>query len=106
MGGGTPVPPAALCAGRISLVHMVSLRLQPERRYERLGEAVQGAAQAGAAAFQTRAPPSRYALVSDCLAVRSCLGVPSNITLPPLLPPSGPMSMIQSAFLIIARLCS
>ena len=29
----------------------------------------------------------KYALVSECRALRSCFGVPSNITLPPLWPP-------------------
>src|SRR5215207_6311556 len=45
-------------------------------------------------------------LVSECAAPRSCSGVPSKMTLPPLLPPSGPISMIQSAFLMTSRLCS
>src|ERR1700737_76880 len=47
-----------------------------------------------------------YSLVSEFFAVSSCLGVPSNMTLPPFVPPSGPMSMIQSAFLITLVLCS
>ena len=33
-------------------------------------------------------------------------GVPSATTVPPPEPPSGPMSMIQSAVLITSRLCS
>ena len=36
----------------------------------------------------------------------TCSGVPSATTMPPPLPPSGPMSMIQSAVLITSRLCS
>lgn len=35
-----------------------------------------------------------------------CRGVPSARTWPPLWPPSGPMSMIQSARLMISVLCS
>ena len=37
----------------------------------------------------------RYWPVSDCLFFTSSIGVPSNTTSPPLLPPSGPRSMIQ-----------
>ena len=33
-------------------------------------------------------------------------GVPENNTLPPSLPPSGPISMTQSAHLITSKLCS
>ena len=33
-------------------------------------------------------------------------GVPSAVIWPPLLPPSGPRSMIQSADFITSRLCS
>ena len=35
-----------------------------------------------------------------------CSGVPSAMTSPPPLPPSGPMSITQSAFLMTSRLCS
>ncbi|MCI0356535.1 MAG: hypothetical protein L0099_16100, partial [Acidobacteria bacterium] len=46
-------------------------------------------------------------LASDLqrLALRSFLGVPSNMIFPPLLPPSGPRSMIQSAFLMTPYFC-
>ena len=36
----------------------------------------------------------------------TCSGVPSATTRPPPLPPSGPMSMTQSAVLMTSRLCS
>jgi hypothetical protein len=36
----------------------------------------------------------------------TCSGVPSAMTRPPPAPPSGPISMIQSAFLMTSRLCS
>ena len=39
----------------------------------------------------------RYLPVSESFALRSCFGVPSNTTVPPLLPPSGPISTTQSA---------
>lgn len=40
---------------------------------------------------------AKYLPVIDCSACIICEGVPSNTTWPPLLPPSGPISMIQSA---------
>src|SRR5665647_2412862 len=36
----------------------------------------------------------------------TCSGVPSAMTRPPPLPPSGPRSTTQSAFLMTSRLCS
>ncbi len=38
--------------------------------------------------------------------VATCSGVPSATTIPPPAPPSGPMSITQSALLITSRLCS
>ena len=40
---------------------------------------------------------ARYSPVFELLQEKICCGVPSNITRPPPEPPSGPMSMIQSA---------
>ena len=48
----------------------------------------------------------KYWLVSEPFADSSARGVPSKITLPPLFPPSGPISMIQSSLEITSRLCS
>ena len=48
----------------------------------------------------------RYWLVSECFAPSSSRGVPSKMTMPPLLPPSGPISMIQSALRITSKWCS
>src|SRR5207237_7045103 len=48
----------------------------------------------------------KYWLVSEPFADSSGGGVPSKITLPPLFPPSGPISIIQSALEITSRLCS
>ena len=44
--------------------------------------------------------------VCDAATSMTCSGVPSATTVPPPAPPSGPMSMIQSAVLITSRLCS
>ena len=44
--------------------------------------------------------------VNDMSCAAICSGVPVATTVPPPLPPSGPMSMIQSAVFITSRLCS
>ena len=44
--------------------------------------------------------------VCESLTWATCSGVPDATKNPPSSPPSGPMSMIQSAILITSRLCS
>ena len=44
--------------------------------------------------------------MADLGFLATCSGVPCAMILPPLLPPSGPMSMMWSAHLMTLRLCS
>jgi len=52
------------------------------------------------------APPRKAAPVWECFTAAICSGVPIATIWPPLVPPSGPRSMTQSADLMTSTLCS